>query len=294
MSGLPLVVTLQGETVMDDADIFEQSRALRAALRFGLRHAAAVTGCSAFTLEDAERRFGLPAGSGRVIFNGVSLDPGDAAVGEVSNPRDFRRRLGISDRPYIMAVGRVVEKKGFDLLLSAFAAIDRGRRSVDLVIGGAGNALDDLQRLAGDLGIAAQVHFVGRLSRQEVAEAMSDALVFVMPSRLEPFGIVVLEAWRAGVAVMATIHGGPSEFVVDGVDGVLVDPFDVATLAAKLDALIHDAPRRRAIAAAGRSRVEAFSWPTIADEYREVYDSVVHPGGGSAPAVGIRRQEVVG
>ena len=55
---------------------------------------------------------------------------------------------------------------------------------------------------------------------------MAAPQVFVMPSRLEPFGIVVLEAWRAGVAVVATDRGGPPEFVRDGADGLLVDPFD--------------------------------------------------------------------
>ena len=51
-----------------------------------------------------------------------------------------------------------------------------------------------------------------------------------MPSRLEPFGIVVLEGWRAGVAVVATTQGGPPEFVRDGMDGVLVDPFDTSAV----------------------------------------------------------------
>ena len=65
LTGVPLVVTLQGETVMDDNDIFDHSTFLRAALRAGLRRARAVTACRRFTLEDAERRFGLPPGKGR-------------------------------------------------------------------------------------------------------------------------------------------------------------------------------------------------------------------------------------
>ena len=73
LTGLPLVITLQGETVMDDADIFETSRSLRFSLRRGLRRAKAVTGCSAFTLADAEGRFGLEPGKGRVVPNGVEL-----------------------------------------------------------------------------------------------------------------------------------------------------------------------------------------------------------------------------
>ena len=69
---------------------------------------------------------------------------------------------------------------------------------------------------------------------------MAGARVFVMPSRLEPFGIVVLEGWRAGTAVVATNRGGPPEFVRDGEDGLLVDPFDTAAVAEVLGRLLSD------------------------------------------------------
>jgi glycogen synthase len=275
ITGLPLVVTLQGETLMDDADIFDTSRVLRASLRSGLAHAAAVTACSAFTLADAEERFGLEPGRGQVIPNGVELTGGHDRGTEA--PR-YLPETGQPARPYILALGRVVEKKGFDLLLAAFAAIPAEHRTTDLVIAGAGASLVDLQRDAVSLGVAPFVHFVGRLDRDEVAAAMAGADLFVMPSRLEPFGIVVLEAWRAGVAVVATTRGGPPEFVHDGQDGVLVDPFDTERFAAALEALLVDDDHRRGIAAAGRVTVESFSWPIIAARYRQVYSSVSTAG----------------
>jgi glycogen(starch) synthase len=104
---------------------------------------------------------------------------------------------------------------------------------------------------------------------------MAGADLFVMPSRLEPFGIVVLEGWRAGVAVVATTHGGPPEFVHDGQDGVLVDPFDTSAFAAVLDQMVTDDDHRQSVAAAGRARVAAFAWPVVAERYRAVYASVV-------------------
>src|SRR5262249_28067774 len=75
---IPLVVTLQGETVMDDSNVYETSFTLRSSLRIALRRADAVTGCSQFVLDDAERRFGLRPGRGRVIPNAVELDEGVA------------------------------------------------------------------------------------------------------------------------------------------------------------------------------------------------------------------------
>ncbi len=276
LTGRPLVLTLQGETLMDDADIFDVSRSLRASLRHSLKTAAAVTACSSFTLHDAERRFGLPPGRGQVIPNGVELStrPGCGST----------RPAGLPDRPYVLALGRVVEKKGFDLLVDAFAHTDSARRTADLVIAGTGAALEDLRRRAADLGVADRVHFVGRLDRGEVAGAMAGAELFVMPSRLEPFGIVILEAWRAGTAVVATNRGGPPELVRDGKDGVLVDPFDRAAFGAVLERLLGDDDLRRSVAEAGRARVASFAWPAIAERYRRVYSSVTGgpPVGGTA------------
>jgi glycogen(starch) synthase len=270
LTGVPLVVTLQGETVMDDADIFEISLVMRASLRAGLRTASAVTACSAFTLDDAVTRFGLPPGRGTVIPNGVALDgTGDAG----STVEGTLARL--HDRPYVLALGRVVEKKGFDLLLAGYAAMDPAERTADLVIGGSGPALERLEAQAEESGIADRVHFVGRLSREQVAGAMAAAAVFVMPSRLEPFGIVALEGWRAGTAVIATSRGGAPEFIEDGRDGLLVDPFDTAAFARVLGRVLSDQGLRQSIAAAGRLRVDEFAWPVVADRYREVYRSVV-------------------
>lgn len=267
---VPLVVTLQGETVMDDSDIFETSQSLRAALRAGLRTATAVTGCSQYTLDDAEARFGLPAGRGTVIFNGVA-----AATDDPPAPVDLPAPLGTV--PYVLALGRVVDKKGFDLLLAGYVAMDPTARVADLVIAGTGNALERLEALAEESGVGERIHFVGRLSREQVAAAMAGAELFVMPSRLEPFGIVLLEAWRADTAVLATDRGGPPEFVRDGEDGLLVDPFDTVAVAEALGRVLSDNALRRSLAAAGHGRVEEFFWPAIAEGYRAVYRSVTAP-----------------
>ena len=176
---------------------------------------------------------------------------------------------------FVLALGRVVENKGFDLLLEAFASVADTHTDVDLVMGGDGAALSSLRELAARLGIAERVQFPGRLSRLQVAAAMSQAEVFVMPSRVEPFGIVILEAWRAGLPVVATRNGGPPEFMRDGEDGVLVDPFDRASLAGALDGLLSDPEQCRALGAAGRRRVAEFDWPLVAGRYRSLYADVL-------------------
>ena len=270
LTGIPLVVTLQGETVMDDTDLFDISRVMRTALRVGLRSASAVTACSQFTMDDAIARFGLDAERGLVIPNGVEMD----GLGPLSDTGETAPVPLLGGTPYVLALGRVVDKKGFDLLLAGYAAMNPTMRTADLVIGGTGPALEGLEAQAEASGIGDRIHFVGRLSREQVASAMADAAVFVMPSRLEPFGIVALEGWRAGTAVVATSRGGAPEFITDERDGLLVDPFDTAAVAGVLERILSDVGLRNSIAAAGRQKVEQFAWPLIAERYRAVHATV--------------------
>ncbi len=265
LAAIPLIVTLHGETVMDDQDIFTKSSTLRIALRAGIRRAYAVTGCSQFTIDDAVARFGLKEGRGRVIFNGVPLEEGRAAGGSAGpSPTDR----------YLFALGRFVHKKGFDLLLRAYVEVAERHPDVSLIIGGDGPDRPAIESLASELGIADRVIFTGRLTRPAVLAAMSGAELFVMPSRIEPFGIVILEAWRSGTAVVASSLGGPREFVRDGVDGVLIDPFDTNALASNINRLLENPAERIAIAGSGQKRVLAFSWAAIAAEYMSLYEDV--------------------
>lgn len=260
-TGVPLVLTLQGETVMDDRDIYEHSAFLRTSLRLGLRRAAAVTGCSQYTLDDAIRRFGLSPTAATPLYNGVDLEePG--APREMSLPFDC----------YIFAVGRMVPKKGFDLLLRAWARIADDHPGVGLVIGGDGSARHDLARLVEDLGLGERTSLPGTLDRQQVGWCMQGAEFFVMPSRVEPFGIVTLEAWRAGKAVVVTSRGGASEFVTHGTDGLVVDPHDESALAGALDDLLSNVARREQYGSRGRERVRDFAWPRITEQYLGVYE----------------------
>ena len=104
--------------------------------------------------EAAASPFGLPPGQGKVIFNGVA--PADDAGPPAA---DLPSPLG--SVPYVLALGRVVDKKGFDLLLAGYAAMDPTARTADLVIGGTGNALERLEVLAEESGVGDRIHFVG-------------------------------------------------------------------------------------------------------------------------------------
>ena len=259
---LPLVVTLQGETLMDDHDIYERSLSLRLGLRLGLRRASEVTACSGFVLDDARRRFGLPPSKGRVIFNGVDLDEVDPEPVVVP----FQR--------FVLGVGRVVWKKGFDLLVDAFSRIAAAHPDIGLVIAGTGDAVQPLSNLAADRGLTQRVHFTGPLGRGEVVGIMRAAEMLVVPSRIEPFGIVALEAWRAGVPLVVTSRGGAAEFVDHGKEGLVVDPLDVPALADSIEALLVSPDERLRLVEGGTRRLPAFLWERLTTAYEDAYQGL--------------------
>jgi glycosyltransferase involved in cell wall biosynthesis len=263
IAGIPLVVSLQGETVMDDNDIYDHSALLRSGLHAGLGRAAAVTGCSQFVVDDAVARFGLKPGAGVVVPNGVDL-----AAAPPTEP------LELPFGRFVFAVGRAVEKKGFDLLLRSFAGVAAEHPDTGLLIGGDGAARPQLEALARELGLQDRVALPGRLSREQVAWAMQDAGVFVLPSRVEPFGIVVLEALRAGRPSVVSSRGGAPEIVRDEREGLVVDPFDTPALTSAIGRLLSDEPLAAHLGAAGRERVGEYAWSAIGERYREIYRAV--------------------
>jgi glycogen(starch) synthase len=261
---LPLVVGVHGETYMDESRVFDTSALMRRALPWSLRRARAVTACSHHAAADLAR-FGRDPARTVVVANGV--DPAEPA----GPPPSW-----LPGR-YLLALGRMVHVKGFDLLLRAFARA-RVERLVDddvrLVLAGDGPERAALRSLAGELGVADRVVLPGALGRPDVVATVAGALGLVVPSRVEAFGIVVLEGLRAGVPVVATTRGGPREIVTDGVDGLLADPEDAAALAGALGRL-GDAGLRHRLGEAGRATAARYMWEAVANRVEAVYARVL-------------------
>jgi glycogen(starch) synthase len=260
---LPLVYSHHGETFMDT--VFDESALLRRSLARALTRADAVTSCSAFAARDLER-FGMPAAGVEVVPNGVQRDE---PVGEV--PDELA-----SAPPYVLGVGRLVEVKAFDALIRAFALlVQRGSdQGVDVAIGGSGPDLPRLRRLADSLGIGGRVRFLGPLARPQVGAVMAGARALVVPSRVEAFGITVLEGWRAGVPVIATSNGGPAELITDGVDGLLVDPESGEGIAAALERVLTQPGFASTVGDRGATSVQRFTWEATASAYEDIYQDL--------------------
>ncbi len=211
-----------------------------------------------YVLGDAAKQFALPPVDKKVVFNGVSLD-------EEACP--LKR-----DRPYIFGVGRLVKNKGFDFLIEGFAKLADEFPNHDLVIAGEGDHQDELTALARKLEVLERVKLVGKVGRQEVATLFAGCELFVLPSPLEPFGIVCLEAMRAGKPVIATRAGGPLEFIKEGEDGLLVASENADELATAIRQLLLNPELRLALGGNAKAHVNDFSWQKIASEYKQTYN----------------------
>lgn len=256
---LPLVVTSHGETTADDHGVFDRSALLRAGLRAAIARAACVTAPARGVIADLQENYGAGS-SALVVPNGVDLWYSSRPTG----PDRGEARV-------IVAAGRLERVKGFDLVIRALTSLPS---AVSLHLLGDGGAKAALEDLAGELHLRDRVHFLGRQDSAEVREQMAAGDVVVVPSRKEAFGIVCLEAWASGTPLVATNRGGPADYVTDGVDGLLVDPEDVEALAERIRRVLRDGGLADALAAAGRRRVQDFSWSRVTDAYRSIYETV--------------------
>ena len=173
------------------------------------------------------------------------------------------------DVPLALALGRLHVNKGFDVLLAALAQVPQ----LHLWLAGDGELGAALQRQAAALGVAGRVRFLGW--REDIQALLAAADVLVCPSRHEPLGNVVIEAWAAGVPVVATASEGPGALIADGESGLLVPVDDADALARAMIRLADDGGLRTRLAAAGRAAYEAeYSEARVVGLYRDFFAQV--------------------
>lgn len=174
----------------------------------------------------------------------------------------------------LLTVAHLVERKGIDLLLHAFSKAFGGQGAFSLEICGNGPERQKLERLTQHLELSNQVKFLGALDREGVRDAMWRANLFVLPSKVETFGVVLIEALASGLPVVATRSGGP-ENIINVEVGYLVEKGNVDALAHTLtvahqESKIFDEDRLYQYADA------QFSEAAISAQVLEVYRSVLH------------------
>ncbi len=204
-----------------------------------------------------------------------------AAVPNGVNPQALRKAARTPDlvaerqasgRRYVASVATFEAKKGQDVLLAAFATLAGQRSDLDLVLAGReGATLAANRRQAAGLGLSERVLFLPDLAHGEALGVIRSAAVFALPSRYEPFGIVVLEAGAQGVPVVASRVGGVPEILHDGDQGRLVPSDDADALAQAIRYVLDEPVAAAAMSSGLQRRVhETFSWRRVAERYLEM------------------------
>lgn len=266
--GLPLVVSTHG------ADLFpggSPKERYSAALRFVLRRADAVTCPSKAFAARVEALFPDLADRITHVHNGI--DPT-----EFPSASAVLERRNESDEFALVSIAMLNRKKAVDVLLRAATILAEDGVEFRLRLAGEGPLRNELERLSERLSIDDRVDFLGMLDRSEVIDLLLGCDVFVLPSRAEPFGIVLAEAMMAGRPVVATRVGGIPEVVDDGETGFLVEPDDPAELADALGRLAANPRLRRELGEAGRRRAEThFTTSHTGEGYERLYADLVVP-----------------
>ena len=171
--------------------------------------------------------------------------------------------------PLLLALGRLHENKAFDVLIEALAALPEAY----LWIAGSGPLADDLAAQAARLGVSSRLRMLGW--RDDAAGLFAAADLFICPSRHEPLGNVVIEAWAQGAPVVAAAASGPAELIEHDVSGLLVPVDDAAALANAIGRLLVNRVLGERLAAAGRAAYEAdYTEDMVVRRYMEFFEKV--------------------
>jgi phosphatidylinositol alpha-1,6-mannosyltransferase len=191
-----------------------------------------------------------------------------------------RARWGLSDRPVIVCVSRLVPRKGQDMLIRALPAIRRRVPGAALLLGSGGPDRQRLERLAREQGVESDVVFTGSVPWAELPALFAAGDVYAMPCRtraagldVEGLGIVYLEASATGMPVVGGDSGGAPDAVREGETGYVVGGRDLAALTERLVELLSDPVKAKAMGAAGREWVEReWRWETQAARLGKLLD----------------------
>jgi glycosyltransferase involved in cell wall biosynthesis len=272
----PLVISCHGSGVY----LAERSGWGGRAARWALDRAAAATGCSgdltrrlaAFGVGPEPRR--MPYGADIERF--APLEPMARASERAAIAE--RHGLPVDDR-WLLAVGRLVYKKGFDVLVRALPAVLERQPATRLLFVGSGPLGDELERIAAAAGVADRVHLLGARPHAELPGYYAAADLVVVPSVVDADGNVdglpntLMEGLSSGTPVLASRVAGIPDVVTDGENGVLVPPGDPEALALAAAGLLGDRQRAGAIGAASRAvAVARFGWDRVAERFEALYD----------------------
>ena len=236
----------------------------------GTYHADKVIAVSGALKNETQWIYSLPDWKISAIYNGISYWNHDGWI----SPGAVKNEYGIGDMdPMVLFAGRMAYQKGPDILMEAIPHVLNYHGNAKFVFAGEGNMRSEVEARSHQLGVSHSTRFLGHQGGQTLSNLFKACDCVCVPSRNEPFGIVILEAWSSGKPVVATKNGGPSEIVWHDVTGYQIDA-NPESVAWGVGTLFNNFEHARWMGSNGRVAAETvFSWDTIADQTLEVYQS---------------------
>jgi len=270
-TGIPLAISLHGS----GAFMAERYRVLARAARFALRRASAVTACSR---DLASRVEALGASAESVFVIPYGVDTAEFRPASESLRAKAKASLGAGPETFlVLAVGRLVAKKGFEFLIRAMPSLNGGHELPLLIIAGAGDLEQELRQLARSLQVSERVRFMGDTDRQRILELYRAADVLAVPSIHDAAGNVdglpnvVLEGLASGLPIVASSIAGIPDVIQHEENGLLVPEQHPEALATALRRLASQPDFRQFLGQHGRQVAEeSLNWSSITGRYAEV------------------------
>jgi glycosyltransferase involved in cell wall biosynthesis len=211
----------------------------------------------------------IDSASVHIVQNGIDDVYGSLERGECREKLFSELNLPVEIR-IVLCVARLEPEKDVQALLKAVSAIKTSFPFHCLIVGD-GNERNHLEGFVRDANIQDRVSFLG--FRDDVPSIMKASDIFVLPAPAEPFGLVVVEAMMAGLPVVAINNGGPSEIVVVGQTGTLVNPDDINDMGKAITTLIENPATCHSMGSHGQQRAEAvYSSASMAKSMGNVYE----------------------
>ncbi len=269
---VPLIITLHGSDVF----IAERNILFKNLAKVAFTQSDQITSCSP-DLKDRLVKLGADARKIKLIP--YATNPTLFERKDNNAVAQIKTKLGIKkNQQVILALGRLVYKKGFEYLLQAAPSILQGIRNVKFVIAGDGDLREELKEQALKLGIRDVVIFPGTIYRDDIPNYFQMCDIFVMPSIRDHMGNVdglpnvILEAMAAEKPVVATNVGGISLAIKDNVNGIIVEEKNPTELAEAILRLLKSQQLRSKLAKAARKEiVESLNWENISKKFLEIY-----------------------
>lgn len=252
--------------------------------------------CSAIIAESTQEKrdlhelYGVKEDSIYRIFAGVDVN----WFYPRGSREEAKRKLGFEDEVLILSLGRLDSRKGFDLLVKGIPEIISSLKSlgkkINIIISAGskdaeGNLLlnrserkeyDKLMKLRSTLGLEDYFEIIPRIDYELVPLWYTAADIFVVPSRYETFGLVIVEAMACGTPVVATNVGGPPDIITDGQEGYTVNPENGKSYALRIRDVIKCPETHQMMSERAKSTaIEKFSWPAITKQVAKLYSEIL-------------------